>query len=93
MWLFNYFNFERNYDVLKSKSTCILLSKNINFYKNEMESKIENPAHSFRESNLALQLISELQIKSKTVMNWSLQKGKEGIFCAVYVSYTFLLTF
>ena len=26
----NYFNYERNYDVLKSKSLCILLNKNIN---------------------------------------------------------------
>ena len=28
-----YFNFERNYDVLQSKSSCILLNKNINFNK------------------------------------------------------------
>ena len=28
VWLFNYFSFERNYDVLKSKSPCILLTKN-----------------------------------------------------------------
>ena len=51
------FYFERNYDVLKSKSPCILLNKNINFNKNEMESKMENPTHSFRETNLVLQLI------------------------------------
>ena len=53
MWLFYYFNFERNYDVLKSKGPC----KNINFNYNEAESKIENPAHSFREMNLVLQLV------------------------------------
>ena len=64
MWLFYYFNIEGNYDVLKSKSPCILLNKNIN--KNETKSKMENPAHSFIEANLALQLIYELQIKSKT---------------------------
>ena len=28
VWFFCYFNFERNYDVLKSKSPCILLNKN-----------------------------------------------------------------
>ena len=44
MWLFYYFNFERNYNVLKSKSPCFLL-KNINFNKNETESKMENPTH------------------------------------------------
>ena len=57
MWLFYYFNFERNYDVLKSKSPCILLNKNINFNKNKTESKMENPTHSFTETNLVLQLI------------------------------------
>ena len=55
--VFLYFNFERNYDVLKSKSPCILLNENINFNKNEMKSKMENPTHNFREVNLVLQLI------------------------------------
>ena len=34
---FYYFQFEKNYDVLRSKSPCILLNKNINFYKSETE--------------------------------------------------------
>ena len=84
MWLFYYFNFERSYDVLKSKSPYILLKKNKNFDINETESKMENPTHSFRETNLVLQLIKESQIKIKTVMSWSLRKKKEGIFCTVY---------
>ena len=45
------------YDVSKSKSPRILLNKNINFNKNETESKMKNPAHSFRETNFVLQLI------------------------------------
>ena len=57
MWLFYYFNFEMNYDVSKSKSPCILLNKNINFKKNETELKMENLTHSFRNTNLVLQLI------------------------------------
>ena len=63
MWLFDYFNFERNYDVSKSESPsgpCILLNKNVNFSKSETESKIENTTHSFRETNLVLQLIFKL---------------------------------
>ena len=56
MWLFNYFDFERNSDVLKLKSSCILLNKNINFIKSETKSKMENPTHNFREINLVLQL-------------------------------------
>ena len=43
VWLFYYFNFERNCDVLKSKSPCILLNESINFNKNKTESKMENP--------------------------------------------------
>ena len=57
MWLLHYFNFERNDDVVKSKSPCLLLNKNINFNENETEPKIENPTHIFRETNLVLQLI------------------------------------
>ena len=55
--LFYYFNFERNYGVLETKSPYIFLNKNINFIKNETESKIENPSHSLTETNLVLQLI------------------------------------
>ena len=50
-----YFNFERNYDVLKSKSPCIFLRKNVNFNKNETE--MENHTNRFREMSLVLQLI------------------------------------
>ena len=53
MWLFYCFNFERIYDDLKSKSSCFLW-KNINFNKNETESKMENPHILFREMNLVL---------------------------------------
>ena len=51
------FDFERNYDVLKSKSRCNSLSKTINFNKNQTESKMENPKHSFRETKLVFQFI------------------------------------
>ena len=75
--LFYYFNFERNNYVLKSKSPFISLNKNIYFNKNEKESKMENPTHRFRETNL------ESQIKSKSVMSWSSRRKKEGIFCNI----------
>ena len=45
---------------------------------------MENPKHSFTETNLVLQLIWESQIKNETVMSWSSQKKQEGIFCIVY---------
>ena len=47
-----------------------------NFDENKAELKIENTTHSFRDTNLALQLIQDSQIKSKTVMSWSLAKAK-----------------
>ena len=81
-WLFYCFNIERNYDV--SKNLCILLYKNVNFNKNEMQSEMENPAHIFRQTNLVLQLIWESQIKNKTVMSWNSWKKKEGIFYTIY---------
>ena len=68
------FNFERNYHALKSKSPWILFNKNVNFNKNETELKMENPTHSFRETNLVLEFLLELQIKNKTVVSSSSQK-------------------
>ena len=52
-----FFNFESNYDVLKSKSSYILLIKNINFNENETEAKLENIIYSFKEKNLPLLFI------------------------------------
>ena len=80
---FCYFNFERNYYVLTSKSPVILLNKNINFNKNKTELKMKNPTHGFGETSLALQLILKSQIKSKTVMSWSSQTKKEDNICTV----------
>ena len=48
--------------------------KKINFNKNETKRKMENPTHSFRETNLVIQLkikLNQLQIKCKSVMSWS----------------------
>ena len=65
MRLFYYINFERNYDVLKLRSACILLNKNINFHKNETESKMENPILSSREMNLCFTLYKNRKLKVK----------------------------
>ena len=64
--LLYYFNFERNNDILKSESPCILLNKNINFNK---KTELKIPTHSFRETNLVLQLMQDSEMKSKTVMS------------------------
>ena len=96
LWLFYYFHFERNYDVLKPKSPYILLNKNINVNKIETEWKMKNPTHTFRETNLVPQLTQELQIKMRTVMSWSFLRGqKRGHFlyrwfCPKEIFLTFL---
>ena len=85
LWVaFPFFLFVRNYEVLKSKSLCILLNKNINFNKNEKHSKMEHPTHNFRETSIVRQLISESEITIKPVMSWSSRKKKEGIFFRMY---------
>ena len=58
VWLFYYFNFERNYDNLKTKRPCILLKKNINFkIITKWNRKLKIPLTFFREMNLVLQLM------------------------------------
>ena len=79
VWLFFYFDFERNYYLLKLKSPCILLSKNINFNKNKME--LREMRHGFREMNLKVQLTSESQTESKTD---ELELATEKFFCTGY---------
>ena len=56
VWIFYYFNFEKNHDILKLKSPYSSWNKKVNFNKNETGSKMENPTHSFREMNLVFQL-------------------------------------
>ena len=49
-----------------------------------MELKMENPTHTFRKTNLVLQLIYELQIESKNYDGLELPKGKRGHFFNTY---------
>ena len=43
LWLFYYFNFERNYDVLKSKSSCIYWTKTLTSIKAKQNPKLKIP--------------------------------------------------
>ena len=47
---------------------------------------MENPTHSFKETNLVLQHVKESQIRSETVMSWSSRKKKKGIFVPFILS-------
>ena len=91
MWLLYYFSFERNYDVLKSKGPCILLDKNINFNKNETESKME------RDKPCSI-FCTAYFVKREFFLNISLYLfNSHNIHTFTYqkniTSYTFLLAF
>ena len=62
MWFFYYFNFERNYDVLKSKkSPYILLNKNICIIKTKRNRKWKTPGTVLGRRTVRL---------NKTVIRW-----------------------
>ena len=66
----------------KAKSPCILLNKNINFNKNETESKMENPIHSFRETNVQTLYFSSYKDRKLKVKLWwvGARERKRGHF-------------
>ena len=76
---FYYFNFKRNYDILKLKSPYILLNKNIDFNKNETELKMENPARSFRETTISFSSYKNGKLK-QNCDELELPKEKRGHF-------------
>ena len=81
MWLFYYFNFERNYDVLKSKSPCILLNKNINFNKNETESKMKIPYIVLDKQALCFSSYKNRKLKIKLYKRYN----EKGIFFVLFI--------
>ena len=83
MWLFYYFNSEMNYNVLKSKSPCILLNKNINFNKSKTESKMKNSTRTLRNEPCASAHF-RITNKSKTVMSRSSQIFLIFVFIPLY---------
>ena len=59
IWLFYYFNFYFKLWRFQVKKSMyfVEVEKDTNFYKKEMESNMENPTQSFKETDLELQLI------------------------------------
>ena len=70
-----YFNFEWSHDVLKSKSACILLNKNIKTKRNR---KIKISHTVLERRTLSFSSYKNRKLKVK-LMSWSLRKKKEGI--------------
>ena len=89
-----YFYFGGNYDVLKSKSSCFLFNKNIKFNKSKTESKMENPAHIFREvSHTCFSSYKNCELKVRLWWVWARERKKSGFFVTFILSEGFFLTF
>ena len=96
MWFFHCFNFERNYDVFKSKNPCILLNKNIKSNKNKQELKMENPHIVLERLTLCFSWYKNRQLK-KNCDEMELAKEKRGhflycLFCPKEIFFEFVST-
>ena len=79
-WLFYYFIFERNYDVLKSKILYLLMNKNINFNKNEKVNRERKIPHTLlNRQALCFSSYKNCELKMK-LMSWSFREKKAAFF-------------
>ena len=97
MWFFYFCDFERNYDVLKSKSSCFLLNENINFHKNEREQKLKIRHKVLERQSLCFSSYKNYKLKVKL---WWLElvKEKRGhflyrLFCPKKIFSTLILMY
>ena len=80
---FYHFNFERNYDVLKSKSQCTLLNKNINLIKTKRNRKWKIPHTVLERQSLCFSSYKNRKLKvkpCKRVDFWYSLFCSKGIF-------------
>ena len=67
-------------------SRCFLLNKYMNFDKNETESKIENPPHTFRDTNLVLNsLYKSPKLKVKLWWLGVSSRKKKSAFLVTFI--------
>ena len=85
VWIFYYFSFKRNHDVLKSKSPRILLNKNINFNKNETKWKMENPTVLERRT-LCFSSCKNRKLKVKLWWVGARERNKRAFFVPFILS-------
>ena len=80
MWLFYYFNIERNYGVLNSNNTFILFNKNISFNKIETESKMGNPLIVLERWTLCFSSYKNRKLKVKLWWVGARERKKKAFF-------------
>ena len=76
--------FARNYDVLRSKSPCISLNKNIKFHKNGTKSKMENCTYSLERLTMCFISYSNYELTVKLWWFGVFQKKKECMLCNAF---------
>ena len=80
MWLFYYFNIERNYGVLNSNNTFILFNKNMSFNKIETESKMGNPLIVLERWTLCFSSYKNRKLKVKLWWVGARERKKKAFF-------------
>ena len=73
---------KKKFDVLKSKSSCFLLNKNLNFNKNETELKMENPTHTLERRTLRFSSYENRKLKVKL---WWVRAHKQSAFFVTFI--------
>ena len=86
VWLFCYFNLEKNYDVLKSKSLRILLKKNISFNKMKRNQKWKIPHTVLEELTLCFSLYKNRKLKVKLRWVGARENKKRPFFVSFILS-------
>ena len=83
---FIFFHSERNYNVLKSKSPCILLNKNIifNIIKTKRNRKWKIPYTGLEGKTLRFGPYKNRKLKVTLCWAGGSWKKKDGIFCTAY---------
>ena len=79
-----FFNFERNYYVLKLKSSCILSNKNINFNKNKTIRKWKISHRVLERRTLCFSSYKNRKLKVKLWWVEARERKKVCLFCTVY---------
>ena len=85
MCLFYCFNFERNYEVLKSMSVCILLNKNINL-KSKRNQNWKIPHTVLERRNLCFSSYKNRKLKVKLWWFRACKRKKKALFVAFILS-------
>ena len=83
MWLFYYFSFERNYDILRSKISCFLLNRNINLTKTKRDRRSEIPQTLLERRTLCFTSYKNHELKVK-LWWFGARQRRTSVFFKVY---------